>query len=457
MGAGLSTGLIVLLLVVGLIIIISSVGAKSIKNLLKRDKTLVEIEAAMKSRDYKSVLKHMIYAQKSKEFMPMYYMAKAFEEMGEYHNAAKCYEDCAVRLPESDRDMIQGLNYHIAENYRKEGRIREALGYYELIDRSSHLNWKVSFYIAQILCEMKNYLNAKKFIEEYLKNARDDAEALLMYGKICVHLNMYVAAIKTLNEVIESGKLSAEKNDDAKFFLAKALMAKKTYHDAEVLFKTLMDKKDIRDEVFYDIVDIKIHQNEIQGALDFYNERFAEVSQTSRDNALYEIASAMWKTGSAYEAIRLWHEIALRSPDYKDVSTILSQNQILMDNPFIENIFSKDEKSVERFLAKTFQLGKFYGMEKFGSIWYLFNDSFCYVIIREPNIVGASTFTDIEKTIKDLNLASREIFVFSIKGFVEECKDSSLYHRVSKYQDEDYVAYFKAKNDIETAPQKTET
>lgn len=442
MGAGISAGMIYLLLFVGLSIIIISVSARFVNNYLARDKTLTDIESKIRSKDYKAVLTHMTYARKSKDFMPMYYMARAYEGLSEYRNAAACYEDCAVRIPENDRDFIENINYRIAENYRKEGRVREALGYYDLIDRENHPNWKIAYHMANILYELRNYPNSKKYIEEFVKHYPADVEGLLLYGKVGVQLNLFVNAIKCLNQAIESGKLSENSNNEAKFFLGKALMNKKNFADAELLFKSLIGNREYKDEVFTNIILMKVQNGEPEKALKFYNERFMEIEEGARDEGLYEIASALWKDGDAYEAIRLWKEIASRNPSFRDVTTILSQNKELAEHTFLENVFSKDDKNAA-FIANSLNMGRLYNLEKYGILWFFFNDTYCHIIVKSPSVVGVVQFVEIQKRLKELNLSSHELFIYSLKGFVPECKDYPDYHRMTKYEGNDFVMHFK--------------
>jgi tetratricopeptide (TPR) repeat protein len=442
MGAGLSAGLIYLLLFVGLSIIIISVSARFVNSYLSRDKTLAEIESKIRSKDYKAVLTHMTYAKKSKDFMPMYYMATAYEGLGEHRNAAACYEECAVRIPDVDRDFKENINFRIAENYRKEGRIREALGFYNLIDRDNHPNWKVSYHVADILYELKNYPNCKKYVEEFIRQHPADVDGLLLYGKVSVQLNLFVNAVKTLNIAIESGKLSEKDNNEAKFYLAKALMNKKNYADAELLFKTLIGVRDYRDEVFTSVITMKVQNGEPEKALEFYNDRFMEIDSEARDEGLYEIAAALWKAGSSYEAIGLWKEIESRNPSFKDVAVILSQNKELAEHTFLRNVFSKDEKNAN-FIANSLNMGRLYNLEMYGVVWFFYNDTYCHIVVKSPTVVGLVQFIEISKHIKELNLSSHELFIYSLKGFVPECQDYPDYHRMTKYEGNEFVMHFK--------------
>lgn len=454
MGAGLNTGIIILLLIIGLLIVIGGVLFQTLRSYLARDKTLSLIENDMRQKNWPAVLRHMSYAQYSKDFMPMYYMAKAYEGMKEYHNAAVCFEDCAVRLHDSDHGLLENINFRIAENFRLEGRIREAFGYYDMIDRSNHINWKVSYQMAKILYEMKNYVNAKKYVEEYMKATKNDVDAQLLYGKLCIRLNLHTNAIKVLNEVIESGKLSGEASDEAKFFLAKALLSKKSYGDAERLFGTLLYNRSFREDAFADLIAIYIQTDRLEEAQKFYTDHFSEVGEEVRDSALYEIASALWKAGSAYEAIRLWKEIKTRSPDFKDVSAILSQNHELVDYPFLENIFSKDEKLAANFLAKAFQLGSLYNVTKMGTVWIFSTNNFAHIFLRSPNVVSVMSFVEIEKKVKELNFGNHDLLVYALKGFVPECQDYPLYHKITKYSGQDFIGLFRASVENETILKK---
>lgn len=428
---------------------LASAAVALIIYLLKRykfDNNYSVIERLLKKKEYHEVLKYEKIAHESAFYLPSFYVGEAYEELHEHLEAAKTFEECLLKISESEKNIKENILSHIADNFRLAGKIREALGYYDMIIEYNKCNRKTSLHVAEILMELNRFHNAKQHIERFLKIEPNSDYGIFLYGKIAYNLEMYPLCISQLKKVVDSSCLNDDRKNESLLLLSKAYIKERSFSDAEFCLARLYDNNQHINEVFSLIIEVKLVQNAINQAISFYDAHFNEVTQDIRNEAQYNIATCLWKINHFYEALNIWKEIYLHDSNYKDVKVILYDYKLLLENLFLENIFSPDEEQIIAYLKSLFHINSSTIVDKSFNVWIFINEKEAYFFNRSPSALMLNDYLELEKHVKSNNIINKNLFLFSFNGFVPHCMDYYLFRHMKAITGQHFVDFFNNKN-----------
>ncbi len=419
----------VVLFSIGLIILI-------ILNFIKKDTTLVAIEKSLKDGSYKKALNLALKIAKDnpKDFLVKYYIAQAYEGLRDYKQAAVYYEKASIAAGLSAEEEIKNQIFlKVAESFRKIKKYNEAMGYYVLVLEKEPKNLKALIGISEILFEQENYKKAKEYLDVYVKAKPDNLKARFMLGKSSAKTNDYSTAMDNLEFILQNIKINDEVLiTNTSLLLADVYLATKNYSKATNVLKKLLDKQIEMDIVVVKIADAYIRNNQTKEAIVFAQQNINRVSKEAQCELYYFMGNAYMKEDEIMKAAKSWNAAYKINPSYKDLKSIVSRYNYLIEHPELEPLFSKNESSFESFVLSLLNYPYVKQIIKKENFWVIESGDISYLVYRKPFPVSMAELNEMEKVIKQNFKANSKCILFSLFGITNESFTSSDVYDASK-------------------------
>ncbi len=407
---------------IGVALFIVGLGVFFLVRFLTRDTALTGIEKALQNKHYKKALslaqKYAI--QHPDNYLLKYYMAQAYEGLGEYARAVEYYEKASVAasMNGASQDTVALQMYlKIAELYNKIKRKKEALGYYVMVLDKNPNNSKALYAASEILYETKNYRKAKEYLEILVKMKGDHFRGRFLLARTYIQFSQFSEALGQLEIIVKNYKVS---NDtfiqSVRFLQAECYSRLKNYAKAIDTYRLLLDVPEYFEDALVKMVDNYIKFNRLKEAEDLVSRYSGRLSKIRLAEAWYLIAAQYFKDDEIYAAYRTWEKIQKTIPAYKDVKNLLDTYQVLVKYPKLENYFHKRPGALEDFLQRAVKARFVKQAIKTDAYWVLDTGDTIHVFFRRPLPVTEKDIVDIEGTVERQFPASSSYTLYSVFG-----------------------------------------
>ncbi|OHD57598.1 MAG: hypothetical protein A2Y33_06050 [Spirochaetes bacterium GWF1_51_8] len=409
---------------------------------LKKDNAMGSVESLIKTGNFSKALALAQKHQKGNpnDYVVKYYIAQAYEGLHDYDSAAHYYEKASVAASSSHNDEMKPQIYlKVGQLYKKKRMYKEALGYFLLVLDKIPTHSKVLYEASSLLFDTKNFQKAKGYLETLVKIKPDNVKARLLLGKSCYHLNEFNDAASHLEPLVAKMQNSDPDYKDAVYYLADALALTKRYDKAVDALSNLMNDKMIFEDVLLKIVNVLVRSNNLQRIMDFSNRYLNVVSPSTKVALLYESGSALFKDGEVYRALYLWRDAATIDKNYKDLPDILKKYRVLLDNPKMENILSKNTVQFQDYVGRFLRLRTASQIIKQQNYWIIKQSDTSYVICKVPFPLTPMDLEGISKDLKSEVIANFTINVYSLFGLTPECGNHFVFRKINLVQGADFL------------------
>ncbi len=414
-----------ILFAIGIIIII-------ILKFIKKDTALVTIEKCLKEENYKKALALGLKIVKDdpKDFLVKYYIAQAYEGLKDYRQAAAYYEKASIAASLSAQEEIKTQIFlRVAESYRKIKKYNEALGYYVLVLDKQPKNLKALAGVSELYFEQENYRKAREYLEEYVKLKPDNLRIRFMLGKSCYKTNSYADAMTHLEFILQNIKINDEVLiTNTSMLLADVYIATKNYSKAINVLKSLLERNIESENVIVKIADAYLRNNQIKEAITFSNQNLSRVSKDKQCELYYIIGNAYMKDDEIVKAAKNWQLAYKINPSYKDLKSIISRYNYLIEYPELEPLFSKNEGVFEEFAIKLLGTPYIKQIIKKDNFWAFESGDVSYVVYRKPYPATIPEINEMERVIKQNFKANTKYILYSLYGITNENNTSNVYN-----------------------------
>jgi len=411
-----------LLIWIGIALFIVGLAVFFLIRFLTRDTALSGVEKALQNKQYKKALTlaQKYSVQHPDSYILKYYLAQAYEGLGDYARAVEYYEKASVAASMSgaSQDTIAMQMYlKIAELYARIKRKKEALGYYVMVLDKNPNNSKALYAAAEILYETKNYRKAREYLEILVRIKGDHFRGRFLLAKVYLQSSMVSEALAQLEVIAKNYKVSQDTFiQNVRFLQAECYSRLKNYQKAIETYRLLLDDPEYFEDAVIKIVENSLKFNRLKEAEDLVSRYSSRLSKIRLAESLYMIAAQYFKSDEIYTALRLWEKIYKIVPAYKDVKNLLDTYQVLTRYPQLETYFSKKEAMLEAFLQRVVKAR--FVKQTVKTEGYLIMDTgdTIHVFFRKPLPVTDKDIGDIEGTVERQFPASSSYTLYSVFG-----------------------------------------
>ncbi|MCX7883092.1 MAG: tetratricopeptide repeat protein [Brevinematales bacterium] len=406
----------------GIALFLVGLGIFFLIRFLTRDTALTGIEKALQAKHYKKALNlaQKFSLQHPDNYLLKYYMAQAYEGLGEYARAVEYYEKASVAasVTGASQDTIAMQMYlKIAELYNKIKRKKEALGYYVMVLDKNPNNSKALYAAAEILYETKNYRKAREYLEILVKMKADHFRGRFLLAKVYLQSSMVSEALSQLETITKNYKVSQDSFiQSVRFLQAECYSRLKNYQKAIDTYRLLLDAPEYFEDALVKMVDNYVKFNRLKEAEEIISRYGNRLSKIHLADALYLVAAQYFKGDEIYQALRLWERISKTIPAYKDVKNLLDTYQVLIKYPQLETYFSKKEAMLESYLQRVIKARFVKQTVKQEAYWVMDTGDTLHVFFRKPLPITEKDIGEIEETIERQFPGSSSYNLYSIFG-----------------------------------------
>jgi tetratricopeptide (TPR) repeat protein len=394
---------------------------------LKKDNALVTIDKLLKAGNYKKALNTALPYLKEHpmDFMIRYYIGQAYEGLADPVNAIAYYEKASVAMAENESSALRNqVLLKIADLFKKKRNLKEAMGYYAMIlDKDPH-NMRALYPLSEILFEQGNFKKAKQYLDTIVKLKPDNLKARFLLAKVSVKVNLLQDAAAQLKSVVQSAKPAEEElKNSAVLFLADIYLSMKNFREAIQLLKPLLDNKQYFEDVLIKIVDSLIKINELKQAIELANRNSGRINKLKEAQIYYLIATAYFKDGEVYKAVKNW-EISFKSnPSFRDNKDIVQKYAPIINNPKMEMYFTNNLTFFENLCLEMLKNSYVKQIIKKESFWILETSDNNYAMYRLAHPLSKIELADIDDLISRQFHASSQYLIYSLFGTSAEAKE----------------------------------
>jgi tetratricopeptide (TPR) repeat protein len=376
-----------------------------------------------------------------------FYIGQAYEAMGKIRTAVDYYEKASAEVYQYKGSALKNkLFTSLGRLYLELGKKEEAIGYFRMVLAEFPHNSEALYNLGKIYFDEKNFLKAKEYLEKYLAVNSQNISVYHILAKTYYSLEDYQKALNMLNIYFEKGGSSGsvEEYNENLIFLTDIYFCLKRYSEVISTLKPLMEDNTVLPKVLPRVILSYLKMGDISKAINVGNDYILKVSQNERAPVLYELANAYVSYGEIYRAIEVWKTIRELHPHFKDIDEILLKYEVLIQNPFLENIFTTDESKTLSFVLKKFNIKEFQIFYKSEIFWVIRDENLCYILYKEPVPVILSTLTSIENFLIDEGLSTYSVTLYSLFGVDQSCYSSNFFRKLKLVSGEAFVVFFKS-------------
>lgn len=341
------------------------VTAVILTRMLKKSHSRSEIESLLRSRKYAEA-ENLVQSRMSKGmdgFLSRYYLAQAYEGQGKTDLAITFYEKAMLQVSPAVSTYAGDIQFRIAHLSYQNGRIDQALSYYELVLQKNPDNHEALYHIALICHDKKKYIKAKQLLERLLMTHPHDGRAKLLLARVLSQLNQFNAAEFYLHSLIEHPEQTEiSLRLESELLLANNYYESKNFAQAAEIYDSLMQEARIRQDaetalnVMRNLLTCMIMKNEISAARNTYQSYSAGFNDQDRLEIQYAMAEALMKVGEFYQSIQTIEHIYQQNSAFRDCSVTVKRYKELLSAPGLANILTRNFKKAQQHSLQCLQM-----------------------------------------------------------------------------------------------------
>ncbi|NPV00806.1 MAG: tetratricopeptide repeat protein [Brevinematales bacterium] len=418
-----------------------------IRQFVQKDNSIISIKNAIRNKEYKQALQLAFLYTKNKQPFPIiyFYIAQCYEALFQYHKAIEYYEKVLVlKANEGKNVFTSDIHLKLGELYEflKEKDI--AMGYYKMVLDKFKFNSTALIRVANILFEKEQYLKAKNMLEVYLKIKPTDNKARYILAKIYNHEMTYFKAAHLINSIIETGK------DSLMFFgfeiyelLANIYLRMKEHAKILNLLERFIIRKQYLEKALPLTILALLALGQKKQASEMLNECIEYFPISTRSEVLYQMGVKFFDAGEYYHALHLWKLAHQMDPSDSKLTKILDTHRALLNNPFLENIFTSDTHHLINYLIKIFHVASS-NITDDTDIAIINLENSIGVVTKRPEPVTPGPFLNIEDVVKNLN-NKKPVTLYTLYEVMETCKRYLFYSKITIVSGKEFLSFFSPK------------
>jgi tetratricopeptide (TPR) repeat protein len=426
---------VIALLLVGIIVMI-------IHNFLRKRSVDHVLARLLKKKSYAELVRiAREYLEKNKEksrdtFFLNYYLARAYEALGNFVNAAQFFNSALVKSSKLPKMRVEIL-YSLATVYEKMGRGKEALAHYMMLLDEDVDHVDAIFAVAKYYFREKNFRKSREFVEKLLKKRPGLLDARILYGKVLFESHHFMYAQRQFDLVAKYDR----ENWEVVYCQAKCLEHMKRYVDAISGYRSVLrgnwtagpleDLGRAREESQVAIIHLYIKLKDFYAGIEQVSEFLSSPSsEKTKTELIYLYANLLWNTGEEYKALKNFERVYRMDPEFKDVRILYERFKRIFPHNTLGFYFTSSEEAQGRGFESTCR--KILGQMDFDLLHRSF-DFFIYaksgfyeVFWRHIEPLPFSKLTDIQVLMDGYSVKPANIEIYSLSGIREDTVTHNL-------------------------------
>ncbi|OHD56037.1 MAG: hypothetical protein A2Y33_11330 [Spirochaetes bacterium GWF1_51_8] len=427
------------------------------KQFIQKNNSIIEIKNAIQNKDYKKALQLAFQYIKDKQPFPIIYLyiAQCYEALYQYHKAIEYYEKLIVlKTNENKYSFKSDVHLKLGELYEYLKDKDTALGYYKMVLDKYKSNPTALIHAAGILFEREQFVKAKILLENYLKVVPADNKARFVLAKIYYKELSYFKAAYLIKYILKS------KNDSLVFFgfeiyelLSKIYQLTKEHAKILGLMESFIIKKQHLEKAMPITILALLALGQKKQASDVLNDCLPYFPISTRSEVLYEIGIKFYNAGEYYQAFNLWKLAHKMEPSDGKLTKILEKHRLLIDNPFLENIFTSDSDNFINYIIKVFHVSSKEIMD-YTDMAIINKENSISAVVKTPEPVTPEPFLKIEDVVKGL-YNKKPITLYSLYEVVDTCKRYLFYSKITIVTGKEFLSFFNLKDASSVSDSRT--
>jgi tetratricopeptide (TPR) repeat protein len=416
-------------------------------NWVKKGYLFTNIENALKVKNHKMVVDLCLRYLKSKppHALVYYYMAKGYEGLGQFIPAIANYEKALVQIEEWEK---QGLRVEIflklGTLYSEQKKLEQAIGYYRMILQKLPSHKEAIWRITEIYFEAKKFSQARTNLEKLVSLDPSLAKAHLLLSKVYHIMGDFQKSILQLEKFFDfTETVSLAVNKEISLLLADNYLALKKYKEAFNALKPLLSEKDLSGTVLLKCASALLKSGEFYQALNLTDDFLYRIPVEQRSGVLYNIGHICKTEGEIFRALETWKTASSINPKYLDLAEILENYRVLIENPWLENIFTSEEEIFEKYVRKKFNLTLDKDVvEKRNEFWLFKRELLMLIVFRLSSVIDTKALDEIENTLKEQNMIHFSIILYALFGVDENASKSPFFRKIKEVSGKEFITFF---------------
>jgi tetratricopeptide (TPR) repeat protein len=436
---------IFLLFLIAMGIFLVVLGVYALYRLSLGSRRLNVIESALNSGKYREALDMSTeYLKDKRSFIIYYYIARAYEGLKDFPRAVKFYEDSITYFSQEIRKNLKiDILIRIGNLYNQKKDYVMASGNYLLALQENPTEIRALYQLSEIYFNSKNYQKAISNLEKLILIKPEFWQALNLLGKACSKTGNSRRAVYAFESAL---KLPINDNHDKNniyFELADVYYNMKNYREAINVLKLLLNDPEYLEESLLKILKSMILNNQLKEAIQMASAYLTRISNKYKDQALYIMGRAYFGMGEYLQAIDSWVKAYMVNPDYADLKELMARYKVLVDNPLLEDYFSKDETIFNDFIYNYLKLhtSQVISSEKNFKI-YKEGNARCHIFYRVPYAMNAADLKRAEEVLVQEYAGNMTCLLYTLFSTTPDCRESGFYKQVQEISGDQFVLTF---------------
>ena len=426
-------------------IFLIALGVSFLYKIYKSRQRVIAIEDEINAGRYQSALDLSTeFFKEKRSFIAYYYIARSCEGLKDYSKAIKYYEDAINYFSgEIKKSMKAEVLIRIGDMYNHNKDYVMASGNYMLALQENPAAIRALYQLSFIYYNSKNYQKAISNLEKLAIIKTDFWEALSLLGKAYNEIGGYRKAAYYFESAL---KLSINDNlerNNINFRLAEVYSNLKNYKASINILKPLLNNNDYFEESLLKILKNLILDNQIKETIKISMTYMDKLSNKYKDQCLYILGRAYFDQGEYLSAIDAWVKAFQINPDYADLRELMTKYKILLDNPLLEDYYSKEESIFNDFIFNYLRLhiSQIISSEKSFKIFRESNSKM-HIFFRNPFAMNSSDLKQTEEALLHEYTSNMVCLLYTLFGTTQDCKDNGFYKQVQEISGDQFVMVF---------------
>ncbi|MGL4676877.1 MAG: tetratricopeptide repeat protein [Brevinema sp.] len=357
----------------------------------------LEVIKAFKESDYNKV----VLITKGKEFdsknsFDVYnFTGQAQSHLGNHTKAIKWWNLALTKLDLSPEDKIF-LELKIGDEFCVLKDYKTAEIHYRTAVALSPKKEQPNHKLAQVLYYQDQFEHCRKTLRPLLKTNPSLIDSRKLYAECLASLKLYTKAIRHYGLLERINELSIT------YHYAQTLKQLKIWDKAYETYYFLLENPNEEiplESIIIDLVQVCISMKKYHQGLDFINQYLPKITSPKLVFDLkYIRANMFFEKGDQMIALQEFTQMYKENMFYKDLKSIVEQNEHWLTYPFLFNYFTSNEKLFEVLITRLAPIGV--TIIRRSSLYYLcVKDDSVYVFYRDIGSIVESTFDKIETAV----------------------------------------------------------
>jgi tetratricopeptide (TPR) repeat protein len=384
------------------------------------------------------------YLKEKRSFIAYYYIARAYEGLKDTAKAVKFYEDSITYFSaEVKKNMKVDVLVRIGDIYNQKKDYVMASGNYMLALQENPTEIRALYQLAYIYYQSKNYQKAIGNLEKIVVFKPDFWQALSLLGKSYSKIGKHRKAVYYFESVLKLNINDNREKHNIYFRLADVYTNVKSYKESINVLKPLLNESEYLEEALLKILKNLVLDSQMKEAIKMAMAYSDKLSNKYKDQALYILGRAYFDQGEYLRAIDSWVKAYQLNPDYLDLKELMARYKVLIDNPLLEDYYSKDESIFNDFIYNYLRLhsSQIIVSEKNFKI-FREGTSRCHLFFRGPYAMNLGDLKKAEEAMLREYSGNMTCLLYTLFGTTPECKDYGFYKQIQELSGDQFVIIF---------------